>query len=151
MTKSAYLKRHRQIRTKSPHKKCAIRYDKLYIDNTPYVYDEEKSQVVRYVPPESQRPLSRNNYSRMDESYYGGSAGLVRSTSVPSVNGGGGEGAGVGISAVGSDTDSLDSRSGGGGGKMSTWGETLFQNSLHNLLQAPATIFQPKCSYQAFF
>ena len=89
MTKSAYLKRHRQIRTKSPHKKCAIRYDKLYIDNTPYVYDEEKSQVVRYVPPESQRPLSRNNYSRMDESYYGGSAGLVRSTSVPSVNGGG--------------------------------------------------------------
>ena len=92
MTNSVYLKRHRQIRTKSPHKKCAIRYDKLYIDNTPYVYDEEKSQVVRYVPPESQRPLSRNNYSRMDESYYGGSAGLVRSTSVPSVNGGGGEG-----------------------------------------------------------
>ena len=39
--------------------------------------------------------------------------------------GGGGEGAGVGISAVGSDTDSLDSRSGGSGGKMSTWGETL--------------------------
>ena len=53
-----------QIRTRSPHKKCTIRYDKLYIDNTPYVWDEVQAAVVRYVPPESQRPLSRNNYSR---------------------------------------------------------------------------------------
>ena len=59
------------------------------MDNTPYVYDEEKSTVVRYVAPESQRPLSRNNYSRMDDSYYGGGGGMIRSTSVPSVNGGG--------------------------------------------------------------
>lgn len=87
--RSELTKYMRQIRTRSPHKKCTIRYDKLYIDNTPYVWDEVQAAVVRYVPPESQRPLSRNNYSRMDESYYGGggSAGLVRSTSVPSVNG----------------------------------------------------------------
>ena len=60
------------------------------MDNTPYVYDEEKHEVVRYIAPEQQRPLSRNNYSRLDDGYYNSgsvSAGLIRSTSVPSVNG----------------------------------------------------------------
>ena len=70
-----------QIRAKSPHKKCAIRYDKLYIDNTPYVYDDERNTVVRYFAQEPLRSGSRTNYSSLD----GGL--LVRSTSFPSVNG----------------------------------------------------------------
>ena len=70
-----------QIRAKSPHKKCAIRYDKLYIDNTPYVYDDERGTVVRYFAQEPLRSGSRTNYSSLD----GGL--LVRSTSFPSVNG----------------------------------------------------------------
>lgn len=71
----------REIRAKSPHKKCAIRYDKLYIDNTPYVYDDERNTVVRYFAQEPLRSGSRTNYSSLD----GGL--LVRSTSFPSVNG----------------------------------------------------------------
>lgn len=70
-----------QIRAKSPQKKCTIRYDKLYVDNTPYVYDEERGTVVRYYAPEPLRSGSRTNYSSLD----GGL--LVRSTSFPSVNG----------------------------------------------------------------
>jgi hypothetical protein len=39
----------------------------LYIDNTPYVFDEERNAVVRYFPPENQRPVSRNNYSSLGD------------------------------------------------------------------------------------
>ena len=62
-----------QIRSKSPAKKCVLRYDKLYIDNTPYVFDEERNTVVRYYPPEPARPASRNNYSSL-----GDMSGLIR-------------------------------------------------------------------------
>ena len=54
-----------QIRTKSPHRKCAIRYDKLYIDNVPYVYDESRGTVVRHYPQEPLRSGSRTNYSSL--------------------------------------------------------------------------------------
>lgn len=73
----------REIRSKSPTKRCVLRYDKLYIDNTPYVFDEERNAVVRFFPPENQRPLSRNNYSSLGDV----NMGLTRSISVPSVNG----------------------------------------------------------------
>lgn len=70
----------RQIRTKSPNKKCVIRNDKLLIDNHMYVYDEDKQEVVRFGRPTSPpRSNSRNNYSEVDE-------GLRRSVSVHSVN-----------------------------------------------------------------
>ncbi len=55
------------MRSKSPTKKCILRYDKLYIDNTPYVFDEERNTVVRFYAPEAQRPLSRNNYSSLGD------------------------------------------------------------------------------------
>ena len=51
------------------------------MDNTPYVYDEERGTVVRFYPNEPLRSGSRTNYSSLD----GGL--LVRSTSFPSVNG----------------------------------------------------------------
>ena len=54
-----------QIRTKSPHRKCAIRYDKLYIDNVPYIYDDAQATVVRYYAPEPLRSGSRTNYSSL--------------------------------------------------------------------------------------
>ena len=54
-----------QIRTKSPHRKCTIRYDKLYIDNVPYVYDEQRNTVVRFYAPEPLRSGSRTNYSSL--------------------------------------------------------------------------------------
>ena len=59
----------KQVRSRSPGKLCTIRYDKLYIDNTPYVYDEERREVLRYVAAEP-RPASRNNYSSLENSYY---------------------------------------------------------------------------------
>ena len=71
----------RQIRSKSPSKKCLIRNDKLMIDNHMYVYDEEKQEVVRFGRPTTPpRSNSRNNYSEVDE-------GLQRSVSAHSVNG----------------------------------------------------------------
>ncbi len=71
----------RQIRSRSPNKKCAIRNDKLMIDNQMYVYDEERGEVVRFGRPQSPpRSGSRNNYTGVDE-------GLRRSASVHSVNG----------------------------------------------------------------
>ena len=59
-----------QIRTKSPHRKCAIRYDKLYIDNVPYVYDESRGTVVRHYPQEPLRSGSRTNYSSLGNKLY---------------------------------------------------------------------------------
>ena len=44
-----------------------LRYDKLYIDNTPYIFDEDRNSVVRFYAPEHNRPLSRNNYSSMED------------------------------------------------------------------------------------
>jgi hypothetical protein len=39
----------------------------LYIDNTPFVFDEERNSVVRFYAPEQQRPISRNNYSSLGD------------------------------------------------------------------------------------
>ena len=46
------------MRRKAPQKKCVIRYDKLYIDNEPYIFDECESKVVRYSPLGTARALS---------------------------------------------------------------------------------------------
>ena len=59
-----------QIRRKAPHKKCVIRYDKLYIDNEPYTFDEIEGKVVRFIPIGGDRALSppRRADSRQDRS-----------------------------------------------------------------------------------
>lgn len=43
----------RQIRSRSPQKKCTIRTDKLFIDNHVYVWDEDKHEVVPFTRPPS--------------------------------------------------------------------------------------------------
>jgi len=43
----------KQIRSRSPEKRCAIRQDKLFIDNQMYVFDEERNEVVRFARPPS--------------------------------------------------------------------------------------------------
>lgn len=70
----------RQIRSKSPNKKCMIRQDKLFIDNHMYVYDEEKHDVVPFTRPVSPPRAPSRNYTNVDNV-------LRRSTSVHSVNG----------------------------------------------------------------
>ena len=59
-----------QIRRKAPDKKCVIRYDKLYIDNEPYTFDEIEGKVVRFIPIGGDRALSppRRADSRQDRS-----------------------------------------------------------------------------------
>ncbi|XP_023327225.1 uncharacterized protein LOC111700521 [Eurytemora carolleeae] len=75
----------RKIKMRAPNKKCSIRYDKLFIDNQAYVYDEGEGRVVRHVPnvegPRSDSGLGRS------ESVLGRRTGLSRSESVHSVNG----------------------------------------------------------------
>eukprot|EP00095_Tigriopus_kingsejongensis_P005625 maker-scaffold335_size202896-snap-gene-1.20 protein:Tk05625 transcript:maker-scaffold335_size202896-snap-gene-1.20-mRNA-1 annotation:"sporulation-specific protein 15-like" len=70
----------RQVRSKSPNKKCMIRQDKLFIDNHMYVYDEDKHDVVPFARPPSPHRVPSRNYTNMDNI-------LRRSTSVHSVNG----------------------------------------------------------------
>ena len=59
-----------QIRRKAPDKKCVIRYDKLYIDNEPYMFDETEGKVVRFIPIGGDRALSppRREDSRQERS-----------------------------------------------------------------------------------
>ena len=54
-----------QVKRKAPQKKCVIRYDKLYVDNEPYIYDELESKVVRYIPLGALSPTRRAD-SRQD-------------------------------------------------------------------------------------
>jgi len=54
----------RQVKTRSPNKRCIIRYDKLYIDNEPYVWDEEEARVLpaRCVSPNRRSPSVQDQY-----------------------------------------------------------------------------------------
>jgi len=89
----------RFVKRKAPHKKCVIRYDKLYIDNQPYAFDEIEGKVVRYIPLGDEgtaRALSpsRRTDSRQDRTESSLSRAvstpqptLARAESVHSVNG----------------------------------------------------------------
>ena len=37
-----------KVKRRAPNRKCVIRYDKLYVDNDCFVYDESEGRVVRY-------------------------------------------------------------------------------------------------------
>jgi len=87
----------RRIKTKAPQKKCVIRYDKLYIDNVPYVYDDLEGRVIKFIPNQHRSDSSMSGRdSAMSglllpsgpiPGFPGKKPSLSRSESVHSVNG----------------------------------------------------------------
>ena len=39
----------RFVKRRAPNRKCVIRYDKLFVDNDCFVFDEAEGRVVRWV------------------------------------------------------------------------------------------------------
>lgn len=83
----------RFIKKKAPNKKCIIRYDKLYVDNDCYVYDEGEGRVVRSLP-KAESPYNRSDSrqalrpeSSLGNIPFSPLPGLTRAESVHSVNG----------------------------------------------------------------
>ena len=79
-----------KIKRKAPNKKCIIRYDKLYVDNECFVFDEAEGRVVRFLPKaESPYTRSDSRQTLRPESSLGKSLspqpGLTRAESVHSV------------------------------------------------------------------
>ena len=81
-----------QIKKKAPNKKCIIRYDKLYIDNDCYVYDEAEGRVVRFLP-KAESPYNRSDSrqalrpeSSLGNVPFSPLPGLTRAESVHSVS-----------------------------------------------------------------
>jgi len=83
----------RFIKKRAPNKKCVIRYDKLFVDNDVFIYDENEGKVVRNlaksVSPDYTRPDSRQSL-RPESSLgkmFSPQPALARAESVHSVNG----------------------------------------------------------------
>ena len=83
----------RFVKRRAPNRKCVIRYDKLFVDNDCFVFDEAEGRVVRSVP-KAESPIARTDSRQVlrPESSLGKAfspqpgQGLTRAESVHSVS-----------------------------------------------------------------